>query len=173
MTSFYSLSNHVGSLPAQTVQTGAHIFRSRISRVRKWHITSVPSKGVISDPLAFSTRGGNPNSGFTSVMDNRKSPLRIKLHNFTVRDNFRSQWINNFYKFGSQDELGSNPKQISKSSENNKTHNLEKSLTSACIDHHAVGRKEREQGKRNTRPNIITAGPKDFIHKPSMAGVSQ
>ena len=172
MFSFHSLSNHISRLATQTVQTGAHIFRTSISSVREWNVTSVPSKSVISDPFAFSARGGNPHSGFASLMNNRQSPLRVELDDFTIRNNFFSKWINNFDEFVSQNQLRSNPKQISKSAKNYKDQDFQHSLSSTCIDHQAIGRKERKQGKRNTRPNVIASGSKYFIHIPSMAGVS-
>ena len=170
MNSLHSFSNHVRGLTAKTVKAGTHTFGIGVTRIRKWNIASVPSKSSIGNPFSFSTRWSNPHPGFASLMNDRKSPLRVEFKNFFVSDVLRSQGINDLDTIVSQDKLWSYPKQVSASSKSKRAQKFKESLNTVCENQQTIGRKEREQDQRGTRPNVVASGAKDLIHIPSIAG---
>lgn len=103
-------------------------------------------------------------------MNNRKSPLSVELKNFFVSDVLRSQGINDLNTVVSQDKLRSYPKQVGASSKSKRAHKFQESLNTVCENQQTIGRKEREQDQRGTRPNVVASGAKDLIHIPSIAG---
>ena len=173
MKSLHSLSNHVSGLSAQTIQAGAHAFGTTLTRVRERNIASVPSKSFLGDPLSLSACRRNPDSRLTSLMNDHKRPLCIEFENLAVRNEFSSQGINYFDVFGAQDKFRLYPEQISQSSKNKRAQKFKKSLSLAFNNHEAIGYKESKQKQRSSRPNEITFGAKDFIHRPSIAGESK
>jgi hypothetical protein len=170
VNSLHSFSNHVCGLTAKTVKAGTHTFGTGVTRVGERDVASVPSKSSISNPFSFSTRWSNPHPGFASMMNNRKRPLSVEFKNFVVSDVLRSQGINDLDTVVSQNKLWSYPKQVSASSKSKRTHKFEESLNTVCENQQTIGRKEREQDQRGTRPNIVASGAKDLIHIPSIAG---
>lgn len=103
-------------------------------------------------------------------MNDRKSPLRVEFKNFFVSDVLRSQGINDLDTIVSQDKLWSYPKQVSASSKSKRAQKFKESLNTVCENQQTIGRKEREQDQRGTRPNVVASGAKDLIHIPSIAG---
>ncbi len=170
MNSLNSLLDHVSSLPARTVQTGAHRLHLGFSRLGKRDVATEPTKFLIGNPSLFSSRGSNPYLGLASAMSDRQRPLGIELNYIGVRNNDSTQGIYNFDVIISQNHFGFNPDQVSSSYQNQADQKFENVLFKACSYNHTVRSKEKDQYKRHTRPEKVAAGSKGFIHFTSIAG---
>ena len=170
MNSFYTLLDHVSSLPARTVQTSAHRLHLNLFGLRKRDVATEPAKLFISDPSLLSTRRSDPYLGLASVMSDRQRPLGIELNYIGVRNNDSTQRIYNFDVIISQNHFGFNPDQVCSSYQNQADQKFEDVLFKACSYNHTVRSKEKDQYKRHTRPSKGAAGSKGFIHFTSIAG---
>lgn len=170
MNSLNSLLDHVGGLPAKTVQTSAHGLHLGFSRLGKRNVATEPTKFLIGNPSLFSSRRRNPYLGLASVMSDGQRPLGIELNYVGVRNHDSTQGIYNFDVIISQNHFGFNPDQVSSSYQNQADQKFENVLFKACSYNHTVRSKEKDQYKRHTRPEKVAAGSKGFIHFTSIAG---
>lgn len=170
MKSLHSFSNHVGSQSAGTIKALAHGLGSTFSRVGERDTASVPSKSLGSDPLSFTIGGSNPDTSFTFGMDDCERPLSLELENIKVGNYFSLQGINDFDAFFGQNELRSNPNEVSGKRQDCTEEKFRNYLHRAGVDHDAICCEEQNQNKRRSSPDKITFGSKSFRHKPSIAG---
>ena len=173
MNSLNSLSNHVGSLPTEAVETFAHGFRGSAFGFRKGHSASVKTKLRVGYPSSLATSGSNPNSSLASSVNDLKRPLRFEFNNIAVRNRFTSPRINDKYFVFSKNQFGFNPYQIGTTAQHNTAQQFNNPLSWILKDKEAVGRKEDQQQKRSTSPDEITFGAKGFRHVPIIAGERQ
>jgi hypothetical protein len=103
-------------------------------------------------------------------MNNRKTPFGFKIQNIGVRNQFGSQRINNFDYITAQHKFWSQPEDVNKSNENGAKRQFEKCLTGTFGYPEAIYAKKNDQNNGSTSPSEVTAGPKGFIHHPSIAG---
>lgn len=170
MQALNSFANHVGSLTTQAVKARTHRFHSRTLGITEWNAASKPSEFFISDPALLSARRRHPNSALTASMNNRKTPFGFKIQNIGVRNQFGSQRINNFDYITAQHKFWSQPEDVNKSNENGAKRQFEKCLTGTFGYPEAIYAKKNDQNNGSTSPSEVTAGPKGFIHHPSIAG---
>ena len=170
MRSLNSLVNHVGSLSTQTVEAGTHRFHSNDFGFTGWHTSTQPAKFLFGNPALLSARRGYPNSAFAASVNDRKTPFGFEFQNIGVRNQFGSKRINNFNLVDSQDKLGFNPKNVNENAKNCAQHEFSNDLNIVTNNPQGVRGEESYQYIRSTRPSEITAGPKGFIHHPSIAG---
>ena len=170
MSSFYPLSNQIGSLPASAIQTFTHGFHSAFSRFRERKAVAIPTKFFISNPPLLSAGRRNPNSSFALGVINGEGPLSIKAENITVWNQLRFQWINNFHNVISQNKFRFYPTKVNSSPENQTNNHFKKYLRGAGAYPETVSRKESYQNKRTTGPSEIATGSEGFIHNLSIAG---
>ncbi len=173
MLPFNSFTDHVGSLSARAVETGAHRFILNPIGIRQWYRASVPTKSFISDPLPFTRGRGNPYSRYSFGMDDAKSPFSLKLDYVFVMNNLRSKWIDNFKSFFVEDEFGSYPNQICDNSQKEAKSNFEDDLNSIFNYYKTVNRKKKYQRYRSASPHKIAFRAKSFSHVPIIAGESK
>ena len=173
MKSLNSLSNHVGSLPTEAVETFAH--GSRVSAIGfgKGHVGSVKTKLGVGDPSTLTTSGSNPNSSRAASVNDLKSPLRFEFNNIAVRNRFNSPRINDKYFVFSKNKFGFNPYQIGTTAQHNAAQQFNNPLSWILKDKETVSSKENQQQKRSTSPDEITFGAKGFRHMPIIAGERQ
>ena len=170
MSSFYSLSNHVGSLTAQTVKAGAHGFLSPVISFVGGESAGVKAKLFFSDPSLFSAGRGYPHSSFARRVNNRKSPFSFKVLNITIGNHFRSERINNLDGGCTKNKLGLNPKGKYGHAKKCTQSQLDNGLHGVSSYKDAVGSKKNYQYISTAGPSKVTSGAKSFIHIPSIAG---
>ena len=170
MRSLNSLANHVGSLSTQAVEACAHRFHSNDLGFTGWHTSAQPAKFLFRYPSLFSARRGYPHSTFAASVNNGQAPFGFKFQNIGIRNHFGSQRINNFNLVDSQNKLGFNPNDKNKNAENGAQREISNDLNIVADNPKAIRCKERNQHVRSARPCEVTAGPKGFIHHPSIAG---
>ena len=170
MNSLNSLLDHVGGLPAKTVQTSAHRLHLGFSRLGKRNVATEPTKFLISDPSLLSTRRSDPYLGLASAMSDRQRPLGVELNYIGVRNDDSAQGIYNFDVIISQNHFGFNPDQVCSSYQKQADQKFEDVLFKACSHNHTVRSKEKDQYKRHTRPSKVASRSKGFIHFTSIAG---
>ena len=173
MKSLNSLSNHVGSLPAEAVETFAHSSSVSAFGFGEGHPASVKTKLGIGNPSTLATSGSNPDSSLTTSVNDLKSPLRFEFNNIAVGNRFTSPRINNKYFVITKNQFGFNPDQIGDAAQQNAHQQFNNPLTWIFENKEAVGGKKNQQQKRSTSPDEITFGSEGFRHKPSIAGESQ
>lgn len=170
MNSLNSLSNHVGSLPTEAVETLAHGFRGSAFGFRKGHSASVKTKLRVGYPSSLATSRSNPNSSLASSVNDLKSPLRFEFNDIAVKNRFTSPRINNMYSVIAKNKFRFNPDQISNTAQQNAHQQFNNALSWIFKDKEAVGGEKNQQQKRSTGPDEITFGAKGFRHVPSIAG---
>lgn len=170
MKTLHSFANHVGGLTTQAVEAGTHRFHSLGFGATHRHTSAKPSKFFICDPALLSARRGYPHSAFATTVNNGQAPLGFQVQNIRIRNQFRSQRINNFNHIDSQNKLGFDPKYINKRTENGAQREISNNLNIVADNPKAIRCKEGNQYIGSTRPCEVTAGPKGFIHHPSIAG---
>ena len=173
MKSLNSLSNHVGSLPTEAVETFAH--GSRVSGIGfgKGHVGSVKTKLGVGDPSTLATSGSNPNSSRAASVNDLKSPLRFEFNNIAVGNRFTSPRINHKYFVITKNQFGFNPYQIGETAQHNTAQQFNNPLSWILEDKETVGGKENQQKKRSAGPDEVTFGAKGFRHVPIIAGERQ
>ena len=170
MQSLNSFANHVGGLSTQTVEARTHRFHSRTFGIAQWNVTAKPSKLLICDPALLSASGGYPHSALTASVNDRKTPLRFKIQNIGVRNQFGSQRINNLNHVSSQNKFWSQPEYINQSNQSRTKRQFENLLVGALRYPETICAKESDQDNGSARPSKVTARSKGFIHHPSIAG---
>ena len=170
MNSFYTLLDHVSSLPARTVQTGAHRLHLNPLGLRKRDVATEPTKFLIGNPSLFSSRRSNPYLGLATAMSDRQRPLGVELNYIGVRNNDSAQGIYNFDVIISKNHFGFNPDQVCSNYQNQADQKFKDVLFRACSHNHTVCSKEKDQYNRHARPEKVGAGSKGFIHFTSIAG---
>ena len=170
MQALNSFADHVGGLSTQTIEARTHRFHSRIVGRSSRRVSADPTKFLFSYPSLFSARRGYPHSTFAASVNNGQAPLGFQVQNIGVRNQFSSQWINNFNLVDSQNKLGFNPKNVNKNAEAKTNNQISNDLQVVFNYPETVNSKERNQHVRSARPCEVTAGPKGFIHHPSIAG---
>ena len=170
MQTLNSFANHVGGLTTQTVETRAHRFHSRIFGIGQWNVPAKPAKFLICNPALLSASGGYPNSALTASVDDRKTPLRFKIQNIGVRNQFGSQWINNLNHVTAQYKFWSQPKDINKNAENCADKQVTDDLKIVFNDPETVDGEKSNQYIRSSRPSKVATRPKGFIHHLIIAG---
>ena len=170
MQSLNSFANHVGGLSTQTVEARTHRFHSRTFGIAQWNVTAKPSKLLICDPALLSASGGYPHSALTASVNDRKTPLRFKIQNVGVRNQFGCQRINNLNHVIAQHKFWSQPEYINQSNQSRAQRQLENGLAGALRYPETICAKESDQDNGSARPSKVTARSKGFIHHPSIAG---
>lgn len=170
MQALNSFANHVSGLPTQTIETGAHRFHSRMVRSSGRSVSAYPTKLLFGNPSLLSTRGSYPNSAFAAGMNYGQAPLSFKVQYISVRNKDGFNWINNLNNIVSQNELGFNPKDVDQSAKNDANYQISNDLQVIFNYPETVDGEERNQYVRSTSPSKVAAGPKGFIHHPSIAG---
>ena len=168
MKTLNSLSNHVSGLSAKTVKASTHGFGLGMTGFGERDVTSQHAKSLFSNPLSFSARRSNPNSGFTSSVNNSESPLRLKFEHILVGDGLSSKRVNNLYSVISENKFGFKPDRAGDCDQHSTNQQLEGDFKSAVIDS-----KKTDQQNRKASPYEVTSGTKSFIHTPIIAGESQ
>ena len=170
MGPLYSLPDHVCGLATQAVKTRAHILFSSVISFGGSKTTGVPAKFFVSYPSLLTSGGSNPHSGSSTGMKNRKAPFGFQIQNVGVRNQFRSQRINNLNLVIAQDKFWFNPNQICKEHQKSTEQQFGKCLAHVGVHREAVNGKKNNQHKGRTCPGEIASGSKGFIHRPSIAG---
>ncbi len=173
MKTLNSLSNHVSGLSAKTVHTSAHSFGLGMTGFGKWDVTSQHAKFLFSNPSSLSTSRGNPNSGFTSSVNNSESPLSLKFEHILVGDRFSSKRINNLKSVISENKFGFDPDRTGNCDQDSANQQFQGDFKSAVIDSKTVNSKKTDQQNRKASPRKIASGAKSFIHTPIIAGEFQ
>lgn len=170
MRSFNSLADHVSSLPADAVKAAAHAFFSPMSAFTGGKTASVPSKLLVGDPTLLSGSRGYPHSGIAIGMNNQKRPLSFKVDDFAVANHLTSHGVYDFNEFGTDNQLGFNPKSVNNHTEGRTKSQFDKCLHCVGTYQDAVCTKKNYQYIRTAGPSKIASGAKSFIHNPSIAG---
>ena len=170
MRSLHSLSDHVGGLSAQTVETGAHGFFSPVLGFGRGKTTGVPTKLFLGYPSLLTTSWSNPHSGCSTTMNDRKTPLSFQFQDIAIGNQFSSERVNNLNYIFSQDKFRSDPEKVSRCAQNNAHANFEGRLNKIGNHDNTVDAKEGDQDKGNTGPRKIASRSKSFIHISSIAG---
>ncbi len=171
MKSLHPFSNHVSGLATETIEAGTHRLGIKTSRWgREWNTSSVPTKGLTSNPSSLSACGSDPYSRFAPTMDDCESPFCLEVSHFTVRNHNSAHWIDNFDRIFAKDKFGSNPNHVSENSQSDADDQFNGSLHETGDDQEAIGGEEKNQNKRNPSPHVIAFGTEDLVHKPSIAG---
>lgn len=173
MKSLNSLSNHVGSLPTEAVETFAHSSRVSAFGFRERHSASVKTKLRVGNPSSLATSGSNPDASLTSSVNDLKSPLRFEFNDIAVQNRFNAPRIDNMYSVITKNKFGFNPDQIGDTAQPNTAQQFNNPLTWIFENKDAVDGKEKKKQKRNTGPDEITFGAKGFRHVPIIAGERQ
>jgi hypothetical protein len=139
----------------------------------KWDIASQHAKSLFSNPSSLSTSRGNPNSGFTSSVNNSESPLRLKFEHIFVGDGLSSKRVNNLYSVISENKFWFNPDRAGYCDQHSTNQQFEKDFKSAVIYSKTVNSKKTDKQNRKASPRKIASGAKSFIHTPIIAGESQ
>ena len=170
MQTLNSFANHVSGLTTQTVEARTHRFHSRIFGIGQWNAPAKPAKFLICNPALLSASGGYPHSALTASVNDRKTPLRFKIQNVGVRNQFGSQRINYLNHVTAQHKFWSQPEDINQSYESSAKSQFENGLTGALTYPETICAKENNQDNGSARPSKVTARSKGFIHHPSIAG---
>ena len=173
MKTLNSLSNHVSGLSAKTVHASAHGLGLVMTGFGKRDIASQHAKPLFSNPSSLSTSWGNPNSGFTSSVNNGESPLSLKFEHILVGDRFSSKRINNLKSVIPENKFGFDPDCKGNSNQYSTNQEFEADSKRAGIDSETVSSKKSYQCNGNSSPYKITSGTKSFIHTPIIAGEFQ
>ena len=173
MTTLNTLSNHVSSLPAKTVQTSAHALRGVVAGFGKWDVAAVHSKSFFSNPLSFSARRSDPYRRFSTSMNDSQSPLCLEFNDIIVRNQLSIERVDNLDGLISEDEFGFDPNCIANSNQDQADQQFESDLKRIGIDDKTVCREEANQQNRNDSPNKVTSWAKGFIHRSIIAGETQ
>ena len=170
MRSFNSFANHVSSLPANTVKAAAHTFFSPMSAFTGDKTASVPSKLLVGDPTLLTGSRGYPNSGLAIGVNNQKRPLSFEVDDFAVANHLTSNGVDDFNEFGTDDQLGFNPKSVNNHAEDCTNSQFNNGLHCVSTYQDAVCTKKNYQYIRTAGPRKIASGAKSFTHNPSIAG---
>lgn len=170
MRSFNPFTDHVSSLPAYAVKAAAHAFFSPISAFAGGKAACVESKFLVGNPTLLSGSRSNPNSGHAVGVNNRKGPLGFKVNDFAVANHLASHGVYNFNKFGTDNQLGFNPKSVNNHAECRANSKFDNRLHCVSTYQDAVCTKKNYQYIGTSGPRKIASGAKSFIHNPSIAG---
>ena len=170
MLSFDSLSNNIGGLPAQTVQTGTHTLFSFLPTLGDSETAGVPAEFFVGYPALLSTGRGDPHSGSSFSVDDRKSPFGFKLQNFGVANDLGSKRVNNFDRFDAKNHLGLDPDSVNNNSQDETKYNFENRLQCVSTNKNTICTKKNNKYIGTTGPNKVTSRSKSFIHSLSIAG---
>ncbi len=173
MASFYSLSNHISSLPTKAVQTPTHAFSGVVDGLRKRDMASVHAKSLFGNPSSFSAGRSNPYSGLAASVDNPECPLCLEFHNIIVRNYLSFQGVNNLEHFIPEDEFGSNPDYKANYNQCQTDQHFDHDLNWISVDNKTVGREKTNKQNRSAGPNKIVSWAKGFRHRPIIAGETQ
>jgi hypothetical protein len=165
-----SFANHVGGLTTQTVEARTHRFHSRTFGIGQWNASAKPAKFLLCYPTLLSASGGHPHSALTASVNDRKTPLRFKIQNVGVRNQFSSQRINNLNHVIAQDKFWSQPEDVNHSNESRAQRQFENRLAGALRYPETICAKESDQDNGSSRPSKVTSRSKGFIHHLSIAG---
>lgn len=170
MKSFYSLSNHVGSLSTKATKAFTHSFRTASARLSEGNSSAVPAECRVGYPSSLSAGRSNPHIRAAAAMNNSESPLSFEIQNFTVGNQLSAKWINNLDILNTKNKFWLNPNGISNKSQEQGENKLKNGLNGVLNRKETVDDKEGKQSKRCASPDEITPGPEGFIHLPSIAG---
>ena len=173
MNTLNSLSNHVSGLSARTVHASAHGLGLEMTGFGKRDIASQHAKPLFSNPSSLSTSWGNPNSGFTSSVNNGESPLSLKFEHILVGDRFSSKRINNFKSVIPENKFGFDPDCTGNCDQHSTYQQFQGDLKSVAVNSKTVNAKKTYEQNRNASPRKITSGTKSFMHTPIIAGEFQ
>jgi hypothetical protein len=170
MQALYSFANHVGGLSAQTVETRAHRFHSRVIGESSRRVSADPSKFLLRYPSLLSARRGDPHSAFSASVNNRKAPLRIQIQYVSIGNKLRIDRINNLNLVRSQDEFRFNPENVNQDAKKYANNQISNDLQVVLNYPETVNGEKYNQKVRSACPSKVAAGPKGLIHHPSIAG---
>lgn len=173
MKPFDTLANEIGSLAAETAETRAHCFRIVGSRFGHRHATAIKAKSFVGNPSALTTGWGNPDTGFSTRVNDGQRPLRLKLNDLGVRNPLSLDWVDNMDTIFLQNHFWSNPKQVNGNSQDGAENEIYKSLESVARDDEAIGSEEQNQNKCCTSPNKVASWSKGFSHRIIIAGEAE
>lgn len=168
-----SLSYHVSGLSAKTVEASAHTLRDVMSGFGERDTASQHAKPFFGNPLSFSARRGNPNSGLTSSVNNCESPLRLEFEHILIRNQLCSERVYNLYNVISENKFGFDPDCKGNSNQYKRYQQFDGDLKCAGIDGKTVSGKKTDQYNRDSSPYKVTSGAKSVIHRPIIAGERQ
>ena len=170
MSSLYSFSNHVGDLSAHAIETRTHRFRSHAFGITGGNIAANPTKLFLGYPSLLTTSWSHPDSGCSTTMNDRKTPLSLQFQDIAIGNQFSSERVNNLNYIFSQDKFRSDPEKVSRCAQNNAHANFKGRLNKIGNHDNTVDAKEEDQDKGNTGPRKIASRSKSFIHISSIAG---
>lgn len=173
MKALNSLSYHVGGLSAKTVEASTHSLGLVMAGFGERDIASKHAKSLFSYPLSLATGRGNPNSCFTSSVNNSKGPLCLKFEHILIGNQLSSKGVHNLHKVISENKFGFDPDYKGNSDQDKTNQQFKGDLKSAGINKKTVSSKKSDQYNRNSSPYKITSGTKSFIHAPIIAGEMQ
>lgn len=168
-----SLSNHVSGLSAKAVHTSAHSFGLGVTGFGKRDIASQHPKSLFSDPSTLSTCWGNPNSSFTSSVNNCESPFCLEFEHILVGDRFSIKGINNLKSIVSENKFRFDPDCMCDCDQNSTKQQFEGDSKRIVVYRKTVNGKKTYQQNQSASPSKITSRTKSFIHNPIIAGESQ
>jgi len=162
--------NQVGSLSAQTVEAFTHRLGAARIGWGERDISSVPTVGLVRNPSSLSTRGGNPDRGLASFMQNSEGPLRFEIKNLTVGDRLGSKRIHYFDGVVAKDEFRLDPDSVNDCTQKTRNCQFHHGVETDAHYKDAIGDEERDQHQRSTSPYEVAPGPKGMLHVASIAG---
>lgn len=173
MTPLHTFTDNVSRLSAQTVETRAHRFHSgglRRSNCASSGISTNPSKFYFSNPTLLAACRRHPDSRFSVLVNNGKAPLSLQINNVTISNRHSSKRIYDLDCFGSQDELGFNPKNVNQGAKKGADNQISNNFKIIFNNPKGIESEKRDQYVRSDRPGKVTSRSKGFIHHLSIAG---
>lgn len=103
-------------------------------------------------------------------MNNRQSPLRLKVSHFAIWNSGSSERIDHFDRIISQNEFRSDPEDMNACSEYQREEKLEASLHWIAYHQDAIRYEEKNENEGDTSPYEVAPWAKGVVHMPSIAG---
>ena len=170
MQSLHLLPNQIGCLPAEAVKALAHHGRFLVFIVSGQNAPTKHPKSFIGDPPTFAARWCDPNSRFTSFMDDGQSPLSFQAQNITVGDKSCCNWIHDHNTVCVEHHFGLYPKEITYAAKYAADKKFNYCLGVKPNHQKAICHEQNQQRKRDTSPDKIAFGPKRIVHLSIIAG---
>jgi hypothetical protein len=164
------LPNQVSRLSAQAVKALTHHGRFFVFVVSGQNAPAKHPKSFIGNPPSFTTRGSNPDSGFSFFMHDSQSPFSLQAQNVTVGNQSYRDWIHNKYTLCVEHHFWSNPKKVTDASKQTADNYFDDSLGAKSQHQNTIRHEQGQQNKRDACPDEIASGPKSIVHPSIIAG---
>lgn len=131
-----------------------------------------PAESAVGNPAAFAVCWGHPDLNASATGFDFKAPLGTEISNFAVGNYNSLQWINNDQVALAQNQLWSNPEQVSSQGNQGGYGKIKQLVSGFGGVEHRLQQEQRIEGEGHDRPSQIALRAKDFIHASIIAGIT-